>query len=185
MIIGLIFSVVSDVVVAQKLYTTKQGEISFYSKAPIQDIDAHNKDVAVVLNTETGEVGFVAQIGKFEFRNKKMQQDFNENYLDTREHPKATFEGKIQEKIDLSKDGSHSVMVKGKLTIHGVTQDRVEKGTVTVRNKTISIESHFKLAVRDFDVKIPRLLVKNIAEVVDVTVKAELTPSEVSAQSLR
>ncbi|MBI3502504.1 MAG: hypothetical protein HY063_12000 [Bacteroidetes bacterium] len=57
-------------------------------------------------------------------------------------------------------------------------QERTEKGILIIKGNSISLESNFKIAVKGFGIKIPRLLTKNIAEVVDVKVKADLLPRE-------
>lgn len=162
---------------AQQVYATRNGKISFYSFAPIEDIDAHNKNVGVVLRTSDNEIAFVALMDLFEFRRKKMQKDFQQDYLHTDEFPRATFTGKINEKIDLAKDGTYPVTVTGKLNIHGVEQTRTEQGTITVNGPLISIESRFQVRVKEFGVEIPRLLTQNIAEMVEVRVSATLSPA--------
>jgi|ERR1051326_7470127 hypothetical protein len=164
--------------VKQNIYFTKKGEVSFFSVAPIQNIDAHNYNLGVVLNTGNNEIAFSAIMELFQFRRSKMQRDFNVNYVESDKYPNATFKGKINEKIDYSKEGTYHVTATGKLTIHGVSQLRTEKGTLTIEGNKISLASDFKIRVKDFNVKIPVLLTNHIAEVVDVTVKAELIPQE-------
>lgn len=164
--------------VAPQLYMTKTGEVSFFSKAPIEDIDAHNKSVAIALDTVTNEIACVLMIDQFQFRKQKMQRDFNENYMESQKLPQATFTGKINEKINYRKEGTNRVSVTGKLKIHGAEQVRTEKGTLTIKDNKVMIRSSFKIRVKEFNVKIPVLLIKNIAEVVDVTVSADLLPAD-------
>jgi hypothetical protein len=164
--------------IAQQLYATKNGEISFYSHAPIEDIDAHNTNVAVALNPVNNEIVFSVPIQLFMFDRKKMQQDFNENYMESATYPKSTFTGTINETIDYTKEGTYFVSVTGRLTIHGTEQTRTEKGTMIVKQGSIYLQSDFMIYVKDFNVKIPSLLTQNIAEVVSVKVKATLVPIE-------
>lgn len=44
-----------------------------------------------------------------------MQQHFNENYMESEKYPYATFKGKINEDLDLSKAGVYSVSATGVL----------------------------------------------------------------------
>src|SRR3546814_1046385 len=73
-----------------------KSETSFFSKAPLEDIEAHNDGGASVLNTGTQEIVFVIPIRGFEFRKSLMQEHFNENYMESDEYPTATFKGKLQ-----------------------------------------------------------------------------------------
>ena len=43
-------------VVAQNKYTSTKGYVSFFSKAPVADVDAKNEKVKVEMNTSNGEV---------------------------------------------------------------------------------------------------------------------------------
>src|ERR1051326_3053982 len=133
-----------------KIYTTDKGEVSFFSKAPIEDIDAHNRSMSAALNTRDQEFECVVPVSKFEFRLGKMQRDFNNRFMDTEKYPIATFTGKINEPVDFDKDGTYNVTASGYMKIHGVSQNRTEKGTVTVKGNTVSIASNFKIRVNDF-----------------------------------
>ena len=51
---------------AQKYYT-KNGNISFFSKASLENIQADNNQVMSVLNTQTGDMQFSVLIKSFHF----------------------------------------------------------------------------------------------------------------------
>jgi hypothetical protein len=59
---------------AQDKYFTKTGKISFYSKAIIENIEAHNRAVTCVLDTKTGNVQFSVPIKGFDFEKALMQE---------------------------------------------------------------------------------------------------------------
>jgi len=42
--------------IAQTLFSTSTGEISFYSSTPVEDISAVNKKVGSIMNSNTREV---------------------------------------------------------------------------------------------------------------------------------
>lgn len=102
-----------------------------------------------------------------------MEEHFNENYLESDKYKTAVFKGKINERIDFFKDGSHDVSASGKLNIHGVEQERILKGTIHIKGDTITLESGFKVALKDHKIDIPKIVTSNIAEEVDV--KAVIT----------
>ncbi len=158
---------------AQK-YSTKTGHVSFYSKAPLEDIKADNRQGSFILDASTGEVAAVILIKSFEFKNALMQEHFNDNYMESEKYPKSTFIGKVAniQDVKFDKNGTYDVKVSGQLTIHGVTKEITETGKVAVKGDAVIIESAFFVALADFGIKNDK--VKNIAERIEVTVNAEL-----------
>ena len=101
-----------------------------------------------------------------------MQEHFNENYMESKKYPKATFKGRIVDlaKVNFAANGSYPVTVSGDLNMHGVTNKITTAGTVTVNGGAISASSKFPVSVADYNIKIPAVVKDNIAKVVDVTV---------------
>jgi polyisoprenoid-binding protein YceI len=146
-------------VVAQNKLMTTKGYVSFFSKAPITDVDAQNKKVNVEMNTSNGEVTFDITMTDFKFKSAKMGRDAQKKYLEIDKYPKAGFKGKIQGKIDYDKPGSYKATATGKLKIHGVEKDVTEKGTVTVGDKgQIKVQSEFSVALADYNIETPKML---------------------------
>ena len=52
---------------SQNLYKAVEGDISFFSKTPMEDIDAVNENVKALINTNTGDVAFIATNVGFHF----------------------------------------------------------------------------------------------------------------------
>lgn len=161
-----------------QLYKNKPdaGIVSFYSKSPLENIEAVNKKVAMVLKTTTNDVQFGATMLNFKFENKFMEEHFNENYVESDKFPTATFRGKISETIDYTKDGEYQVTVKGTMDLHGVTKDIEVPGTLTISGNTIRMNSKFRIKISDYKIKVPSIYVQNIAEEVDITVDGTLEP---------
>jgi polyisoprenoid-binding protein YceI len=159
-----------------QIYQTASGKISFFSKTPVEDIDAKSNTTVVLLNTNNNEVVFKVQNTAFKFPNKLMEEHFNEKYMESEKYPNSIFSGKINETIDFTKDGSYDVTVTGKLNIHGVEQLRTFNGKVVVQAQSIQLVSDFKVKVADHKIDIPKLVVAKIAEVIDVHVDTTLIP---------
>jgi polyisoprenoid-binding protein YceI len=153
-----------------------QTEISFFSKTPVEDISATNKNVSSVLNTANNQVVFKVPISGFKFQNSLMEEHFNENYMETAKYPFSEFKGKINETIDYNKNGSYDVTVTGKIYIHGVEQDRTYSGKLTVNNDKIIVDAKIDIPLKDYNIEVPKLVVKNIAEVIPTTIHAEYKP---------
>jgi Uncharacterized conserved protein len=93
--------------------------------------------------------------------------------MESGKYPFAEFNGKINEQVDLTKDGTYPVTVHGDLNIHGVTKNYNVKAELNVRGGEITANSTFPVKLADHEIKIPRLVIKNIAEIVQVTVAAQ------------
>jgi uncharacterized protein with beta-barrel porin domain len=157
-------------------YFTKNGTISFFSKTKIEDISAVNNQALCVLNSATGDLQFSVLIVGFHFPKAAMEEHFNENYLESKKYPKATFKGKIADvsKLTMSKDGTYNITVTGDLNIHNVTQKVTVAGTVIVKAGKVSVSSNFKIKLADYKVKIPGAVKDNIAEELAITVNCNL-----------
>lgn len=179
LITALLMIGLSTIVTAQ-LYRGKPdaSSISFYSKSPLEDIEATNKKAVIVLKTTTNDIQFGVPMISFKFAKPLMEEHFNENYVESNKYPTCTFKGKINETIDYTKDGEHKVSAKGTMNLHGVSKEVEATGTLTIKGHEITISSAFKIRVADYNIKVPSLYVQNIAEVVDVKVNAVLEPFE-------
>lgn len=171
-----LFVISSASVLAQPVYSTKTGTASFFSKAPLEDIDATSNSLNSFINTSNGDVVFVVVITSFKFQKALMQEHFNENYMESAKYKTATYKGKIKEPLDFAKDGEYSVTTTGTLNMHGVDNNINEKGTITVKDGKATLKSSFKIKLEDYKIKIPRVVVENIAEVFDVNIEAAYTP---------
>ncbi|MBD8487133.1 YceI family protein [Echinicola sp. CAU 1574] len=154
-------------------YRTAVCELSFFSNAPLEDIKANNKEAIGVFNAATGDIALVVQIRGFQFAKSLMQEHFNENFMESEEFPRATFEGKVK-KFDMEKSGSQNVDVSGDMTIHGVKKPMDISGRFEVRNGIVFMDAVFPIRLEDHDIEIPQILFKKIAEEVEVTVHFEL-----------
>jgi hypothetical protein len=172
-----------------QIYTAKSGAttITFFSAAPLENIEAVNKGAIIVLKGSTNEIQVRVTMQNFKFKNALMEEHFNENYMETEKKVEVNgaatypnrygeFKGKINEPIDYSKEGENKVTLAGKMTIHGVTKDVNLDGTLTKKGNELIIASKFPIKVADYEIKVPSMYVKNIAEVVDVTINSTLEP---------
>lgn len=157
---------------AQERYTVDSGFISFFSSAPFEDIYAENNQIKSLIDLTTGEIAFVVPIRGFKFKKSLMESHFNKKYLESDKFPNAIFTGKFTTNAPLDKEILNKVLVEGVLQIHGVSLKINEQGTISFHNEDVAVLSEFKLRPKEFKIKIPRILIKNIAE--EVLVKVNL-----------
>lgn len=161
---------------AQNLFSTSNGETTFYSETPVEDITAVNKLGQSILNTATNDIVVQMNMKQFDFPNKLMQEHFNENYIESDKYPKAIFKGKINEKIDFTKNGTYDVTATGDFTLHGVTKARTLKGKITVNQASLSITTDFEVALTDHKIEVPQIVFVKIAQIIKVKNKYTFTP---------
>ncbi len=154
---------------------TRKGQISFYSKAPLEDIEAHNKAAVSVIDKTTGQLEFSVLMKGFEFEKALQQEHFNENYVESDKYPKAIFKGKMTDvsKVKFTTDGSYTVPVTGQLTLHGETKDVSANATITVKGGAVSGHTEFTISLDDYKIKIPALVKDKIAKTVRIVVNAD------------
>lgn len=157
---------------SQGKFLCNEGHITFFSHTAIEDITAENKEVASVIDSQSGEVAVIVKISAFQFEKKLMQEHFNENYMESERYPKATFMGEIVNngEIDYAEPGSYTIQVVGDMTIRGVIQKISESADMEVGPDGLVIRMKFMLDPSDYNIKIPKVVRKNIAERLEVTI---------------
>jgi YceI-like domain len=161
--------------VSRQDYKVKTGTIAFRSDAPLELIKAQSNELKGLFLTQKKQFAFIVNVKSFKGFNSPLQQEhFNENYLESNKYATASFEGKIIEDIDFTKEGVYSVRAKGNLTIHGVVQERIIKSELTIKNNGISIKSNFTVLLNDHNIPIPKVVNEKLASEIKVDIKADL-----------
>lgn len=153
-------------------YLTRNGNVSFFSHTPLEDIKASNNEVVSLLSS-SGSIDFKIAVKSFHFPKQAMEDHFNgSDYMDSEKFPKASFSGKIANitEVNFSKDGTYNVTVQGNITIRDITKPVTAKGTVTVSGGKVTATSSFSIKRRDFNVIGESFVQKKIAEDIEVTV---------------
>jgi hypothetical protein len=154
----LIFSLLMSVVTlvsAQKVYSTKSGQILFNATGEAVKIIAVNNQVDSKFVESTGQIIFGVLIKSFKFENQLMEDHFNENYMESSSFPKADFKGFITniKEVNFAKEGDYPVVVEGALTIHGVTNKVSVKGLLTINAGVPTLKGEFKVPIKAYGIK--------------------------------
>jgi polyisoprenoid-binding protein YceI len=153
---------------------TKTGHIIIFSHTAAEDINANNYKATSTLDPASGVMVFSVPMQGFEFEKSLMQKHFNSpKFLDTKQFPKAKFKGAITNitAVTFTKDGSYSVIVKGDLTMHGITKTLSEKGEITVKGGVITATSKFNIVLADYKIAFEKGKPStNIAKEVELTI---------------
>lgn len=176
-----LFAVISSIILtftgfSQNIYTATSGEIKFFSEAPVENIEAHNSQVKSIINFDNKELAFIVPIIGFKFEKELMEEHFNENYMESDKYKTAQFKGSFDGDLDLKKDGTYPVIAKGTLNIHGVDQEREFSGEMTVKGNSVNLKCEFPVKLKDHKIDTPKMVIKNIAEEVNVKVNTNFEP---------
>jgi len=160
---------------AQDKLITRTGVISFYSKTPLENIEAYTQTAVGVLDKKKGQVEFMVLIKSFTFKKALMQEHFNENYLESDKYPKSVFKGHIMDLgiAEFSKDGKYNVSATGELTIHGITNTLNIPVTITVQEGITLVNAEFNIILADYKISIPALVKDKISETITIAVKVK------------
>jgi hypothetical protein len=169
-------ALLATVSVSAQKYITKNGYIRFFSSTPVEDIEAHNRQVNSALDQKTGDFVFKVLMKSFQFEKALMQEHFNENYVESDKFPNATFSGKVKNlgDIDFTKNGVYQTTVEGDLTIKGVTKKVSEKGSFEVKDGKVIGKSTFNILLADYGIKIPNTVANNISKTIQIDVEVNL-----------
>ena len=160
-----------------KRYIARQGQISFFSYTSVENIEATNNQVLSIIDPSNKEIAISMLMRAFIFKKSLMQEHFNESYVESDIYPKATFEGKIGD-LDLSSTVTQTKMVKGILTIHGVSREATVKTNINFENGTYILTGDFTIAISDYEIKVPPILVPNISKTIDINFRFVYQPYE-------
>ncbi|KUJ50850.1 YceI family protein [Chryseobacterium sp. JAH] len=166
----IMFSILfGNMALAQK-YSSKTGKVTFEASVPLfEDVFAQDNNNTVILNSDTGEIASVSAVKNFHFKVKLMEEHFNESYAETAKYPKTTFKGKIQgfDKTKLSAN-PQKYTIQGTLNFHGVDKAVSSIATISMKDGKIYMEGGFVARPADFRVTIPKMVMKKVAENVNV-----------------
>lgn len=139
---------------AQKVFSTKSGQLTFNASGGIETIAAVNNQVDSKFASATGQIVIAALVKGFRFENQLMEDHFNENYMESTKFPNSDFKGYITniKEIDFSKDGVHTANFEGNLTIHGVAQKISTKGQIKITNGKPTISGDFSIKLKDYGI---------------------------------
>jgi hypothetical protein len=167
--------IISSALFSQKMIT-RSGEIKFEASMPsFEEIAARNNTVSCLFDAGTGEIAVLALVKAFRFKIPLMEEHFNENYIESDQFPKATFKGKVPNFV-ASKVTTTKVTynLEGELTLHGITKKVKSKITFFQSGEKLIATSAFQIKTADYNIKVPSIVKKKIAETVVIDLKFDL-----------
>ena len=138
-------------------------------------LEASSENLLTRINPVSKEVGFKVQVTSFNFSNcsRLVEKVFNDVYMESHKYHWAQFEGKIIDSVNFSISGEYKVSAKGKLSLHGVTKQRIIEGKVIVRESGhLGFESKFTIPLSEHNISILKDDTDRLAEIIQVEVSS-------------
>lgn len=175
LLITFCFSALTKRETAGTIFEVQKGTIQIHSNAELELIKASTDQLKGLFDTQKKTFAFKISMNSFRGFNSPLQQEhFNENYVETGIYPDASFSGKIIEDDDLTKDGDYIVRAKGLLTVHGVSQERIIRSNLNVKQGKMKLNTSFTVLLADHNIKIPRIVSEKLSAEIKVDVQAFL-----------
>lgn len=176
LIVLIVLFISGNFIFAQK-YMSKTGKVTFEASVPLfEDVFAQDDNNVVVLNADNGDIASVSVAKNFHFKTKLMEEHFNESYAETAKYPKTTFTGKIlnfdKSKLSVS---PQKYTVQGTLNFHGVAKAYTSNAIMSSKDGKIYLSGGFVVKAADHKVTIPKMVMKKVAESVNVQYSYVLT----------
>ena len=170
--------VVSTSAIFAQKFMTRTGKVYFNATAvhSPEKIEGVNNEVASILDSKSGDIVFQVLIKSFKFERQLMEEHFNENYMESDKFPKSDFKGNVTNigEVNFTKDGTYNVKVTGKLTIHGVTRDVTEPGSITVKGNTIRLKAKFSVKLEDYKISVAAMVADKLSREATIELDSDL-----------
>ena len=150
----------SNATFAQKVFETKTATVQFIS-IDDRDIDATNNEVTSKLEPNG-----------FHFDMKKMEEHFNDDYIESDKFPQVFFNGQITnfKTINFSKNGSYPVTVVGTMQVHGINKSIQTNGVIDIVNGLPKATAKFIVRLKEFGMG--GLMINMVADKIEVNITA-------------
>ena len=168
-----IFLLIPVISFSQKLFV-ENANVSFFSEAPIEDIAAVSSQLDGVVDFETGEFFFRIPINTFIFPSSLMQKHFNEKYMESEKYSVSSFKGMITNVFPYTKDTVVTIFTNGLLNIHGIEKEVSIETELRISDDKVVFLSEFEVFLKDYNIKIPKIVRYNIADTILVNVSGQL-----------
>ncbi len=88
----------------------------------------------------------------------KRDRDMREDVLETDKWPITYFKGNIVNIKQKGSQNNYTIIVKGKMFIHGVEKELEIPGDILIENGIMSVTSRFSVYLKDYNIEAPSLL---------------------------
>jgi polyisoprenoid-binding protein YceI len=157
-------------------YLTTKGQVTFLSKAPLNEFEGKSSSLNGLVNLETNLLDFFVDLNTLKTGIGLRDSHMRENYLETEKFPFAEFTGNLVQLPTLVMANKTPVKAVGKFKIHGIERDIEVLGFLTlIQNGKVELDTSFEILLSDYQIPLPKLVFYELAQEQKVTINAILT----------
>jgi polyisoprenoid-binding protein YceI len=156
--------------------TDENNEIRFRSEATLEDFEGRGDRLSGWFRFDPLDLSSLRGELEFDLRSLDTGLDLrdrhmHENVLETEEFPTARFIVNTGPGGELS-TGRGALEIEGTLSLHGVSKPMTALVLATPSGDGYQIEATFRVRLRNYKIKRPKMLIMKVAEEVDLSVRA-------------
>jgi polyisoprenoid-binding protein YceI len=163
-----------------QVYMADSCRVHFFSSTSMDDIEADNTLCKPLMSTATGDIQISITIQDFVFETRLMGEHFKERYMENAKYPHAAFTGKVNEKVDYTKDDINHVTVTGTMDMHGVKKPITIPGTITIKKGVLFLYAKFDVKMADYNIANPSMLGNDLTDHVAITFTSTMKPYKIN-----
>jgi polyisoprenoid-binding protein YceI len=157
-----------------QIYTSTNVLYELKSTTSIEVFQARAEDGEAAFNSSTGKLAFKGNVKSLKFSNALMQEQFNEDYMESDKYPQLSFVGEVDNMPDFTKDGEYTLKAKGVFSIHGIERTKDVNVNFVIENGKLKVYASFQLRPREFNIQIPNIVIEKIAEEIEIIINTDL-----------
>lgn len=161
-----------------QVYRTETGRAAFTGEIPVNSFTGISEALIGHISLIDRSVSFTLPLATLDTGINKRDRDMRKT-LQTNHFPDAAFEGRLVSDFDLGIPEMQPALVRGTMTMHGVSQEIEVAGGLQVMPDGLMVTATWDLNMTDYKISPPRLLVMKVAETVELRIEALLTPAVV------
>jgi polyisoprenoid-binding protein YceI len=166
---------------AQSFYA-EDGFIAFTSGATLHTFQGRSQRLTGRVDFADRTVSFYVDLETLDSGNRRRDRDMRQNYLQTRTHPFARFEGRMPEGLTFEALARETppretpVRVEGTFTLRGIERPIVVQGTATRVPEGLRVIAQWTLRLGDYGIERPRVLLLEVSEEQTIDLDIVLRP---------
>lgn len=158
-------------------YSTENAHAEVKGQAPGKPYTGVSDELKGTYNTKTGEVEFSLTLETLK-TDKKLRDKHMYEALETSEHPKATFKGKVDKDFDPKGKGEQKINLQGTFTIHGESKEVKIPGTLTANGDDIKFYAEWPIDITEYGIEPPQFLSIKVEPEHTISVSGNISPQK-------
>lgn len=162
-----IFLLISNISFASEWNISKKADnlVKFTSSTSLLDFEGTTNNVDGYIYwdgsevfTGKNEVYFEVYLNSVKTGNGKRDRDMREDVLETQKWSITYFKGNFKQVEKKENQNYYSVILVGKMFLHGIENEMVIPGKITIDENLMTVESNYSIFLKNFNIEAPSLL---------------------------